>query len=93
MYPLCIRVPISIPQVTSYTEGDLVLLESGAILMHLLEKHDAIGLRLTPTVGSRERANFIKFMFYASSTADHLLFSSYRYFLITLLSMRNLLQK
>jgi len=63
--------------VTSYVEGQLTVLESGAIIMYLLDKHDTEG-RLSPLPGSRERALFYKFFFYSASTADHLLFQAYR---------------
>ncbi|PRP79852.1 hypothetical protein PROFUN_12464 [Planoprotostelium fungivorum] len=63
--------------VTSYVEGHLTVLESGAILMYLLDKHDSQG-RLSPAPGTRERALFYKFFFYSASTADHLLFEAYK---------------
>lgn len=63
--------------VTTYVEGDLELLESGAILMHLLETRDIRGI-LIPKIGTLERSIFHKYFFYSSSTADHLLFQSYK---------------
>jgi len=63
--------------VTTFIDENLHLLESGAILIYLLEKYDTNGT-LTPPIGSKERAIFFKFLFYTSSTADHLIFNSYK---------------
>jgi len=63
--------------VTSYVEGQLTMLESGAILLYLLEKHDHEG-RFSPPAGTQEKAIFHKFFFYSASTADHLLFQAYK---------------
>jgi len=63
--------------VTKFIDGDLELLESGAILLYLLDKYDKQGC-LSPRIGLKERAIFYKFFFYTSSTADHLIFSTYK---------------
>lgn len=64
--------------VTRYTDGDLVLLESGATVMHLIETHD-ICHNLNPfKQGSPERAKYLQWFFYTSSTVDHLLFEAYK---------------
>eukprot|EP01117_Protostelium_nocturnum_P007899 TRINITY_DN2820_c0_g1_i1.p1 TRINITY_DN2820_c0_g1~~TRINITY_DN2820_c0_g1_i1.p1 ORF type:complete len:360 (+),score=131.38 TRINITY_DN2820_c0_g1_i1:109-1188(+) len=63
--------------VTSFEDGHLTMLESGAIILYLLEKHD-LSNKFSPPLGTLERALFLKFVFYSSSTADHLLFSAYK---------------
>ncbi len=47
-------------------DGDLVLYETAAILLHLADTHPAAGL--APALGSAERAHFYKWMFWASNT-------------------------
>jgi glutathione S-transferase len=42
-----------------------------------LEKHDPFN-SLLPKVGTVERAKYFKYMFYASSTIDHLLMETYK---------------
>jgi len=68
--------------VASYEEEGLEMLESGAIVMHLLEKYDTLR-SLSPTEGTKERANFLKFFFYAASTGDHLLVDAYKSYYVT----------
>jgi glutathione S-transferase len=64
--------------VTRFTDGDLLLLESGSTVMHLIEKHD-ICHNLNPfKKGSAERAKYLQWFFYSSSTVDHLLFEAYK---------------
>jgi glutathione S-transferase len=64
--------------VTRFTDGDLLLLESGSTVMHLIEKHD-ICHNLSPfKKGSAERAKYLQWFFYSSSTVDHLLFEAYK---------------
>eukprot|EP01116_Phalansterium_solitarium_P012024 TRINITY_DN27964_c0_g1_i1.p1 TRINITY_DN27964_c0_g1~~TRINITY_DN27964_c0_g1_i1.p1 ORF type:complete len:379 (-),score=115.75 TRINITY_DN27964_c0_g1_i1:407-1486(-) len=67
--------------VTSYVDGDLVLLESGAVVSHMLERHDRQG-RLVPPMGTRARADYHKFFFYSVCTADHLLVESYKHMFV-----------
>jgi glutathione S-transferase len=62
--------------VTTLEHGDLRLLESGAILMHLLDRFDTRRI-LNPTEKSNERAIFYKFLFYCG-TVDLLVFTSYK---------------
>jgi len=47
-------------------EGDLVLYETAAILLHLADRHAEACL--APAVGSRERALFYKWLFWLSNT-------------------------
>ena len=47
-------------------DGDLVLYETAAILMHLADTHPAAGL--APALGSPERAHYYKWMFWLSNT-------------------------
>jgi len=64
--------------VTKFVDGKLLLLESGSTVMHLIEKHDN-GKLLDPFVrGSDERAKYLQWFFYSSSTMDHLLFEAYK---------------
>lgn len=64
--------------VTRFVDGDLLLLESGSTVMHLIEKHD-ICHNLNPfKKGSPERAKYLQWFFYTSSTVDHLLFEAYK---------------
>jgi glutathione S-transferase len=48
-------------------DGDVVVGESGAILLYVLERHG--GGRLAPPVGSPERASFLEWVFFAEATA------------------------
>eukprot|EP01118_Nematostelium_gracile_P003326 TRINITY_DN137_c0_g1_i1.p1 TRINITY_DN137_c0_g1~~TRINITY_DN137_c0_g1_i1.p1 ORF type:complete len:383 (+),score=87.74 TRINITY_DN137_c0_g1_i1:76-1149(+) len=63
--------------VTTLHHQGLQLLESGAILLYLLDRYDTQNL-LSPIKGSKERALFYKFLFYAGSTVDHVVFNSYK---------------
>lgn len=64
--------------VTRYSDGDLLLLESGSTVMHLIESHDACH-NLDPfQQGTPERAKYLQWFFYTSSTVDHLLFEAYK---------------
>jgi glutathione S-transferase len=47
-------------------DGDLVLYETAAILMHLADTHPAVGL--APVLGSAERAHYYKWMLWLSNT-------------------------
>ncbi len=47
-------------------DGDLVLYETAAILLHLADTHPAAGL--APALGSTERAHYYKWMFWLSNT-------------------------
>lgn len=48
------------------TDGDLVLYETAAIVLHLCDTHAAAGL--APAVGSRERAHFYKWLMWLTNT-------------------------
>jgi len=64
--------------VTRYSQGDLLLLESGSTVMHLIESFD-ISHNLSPfKMGTPERAKYLQWFFYTSSTVDHLLFEAYK---------------
>jgi len=67
--------------VASYSEGEISILESGAIVMHLLEKHDSFE-KLIPKKGTQERSKFHQFFFYSTSTMDHLLLESYKHMFV-----------
>jgi len=56
-------------------DGDLVLYETAAILLHLADTHPAAGL--APALGTAERAHFYKWMFWASNTVQALLMHYY----------------
>ncbi|KPF49720.1 glutathione S-transferase [beta proteobacterium AAP121] len=56
-------------------DGDLVLYETAAILLHLADTHPAAGL--APALGSAERAHFYKWMFWASNTMQATLIHYY----------------
>ncbi|RVU49623.1 glutathione S-transferase family protein [Rubrivivax rivuli] len=56
-------------------DGDLVLYETAAILLHLADTHPAAGL--APALGSAERGHFYKWMFWASNTLQSLLMHYY----------------
>lgn len=47
-------------------DGELVLFESAAICMHLVDRH--VSAQFAPTVGSAERAHFYKWLLWLSST-------------------------
>ena len=47
-------------------QGDLVLYESAAICLHLIDTHP--GCNLAPAVGSPERATFYKWLMWFTST-------------------------
>ena len=49
-------------------DGDLVLYETAAVLLHLADTHAAAGL--APPLGSAERATFYKWMFWLSNTVQ-----------------------
>jgi len=53
------RIPVLI-------DGDLVLYETAAICLHLVDRHPEAGL--APRVGSNERAEFYKWMIYLTNT-------------------------
>jgi glutathione S-transferase len=48
------------------TDGDLVLYESAAICLHLVDCHPGAGL--APALGSHERAKFYKWLIYLTNT-------------------------
>eukprot|EP01119_Soliformovum_irregulare_P013278 TRINITY_DN351_c12_g1_i1.p1 TRINITY_DN351_c12_g1~~TRINITY_DN351_c12_g1_i1.p1 ORF type:complete len:373 (+),score=69.18 TRINITY_DN351_c12_g1_i1:174-1292(+) len=62
--------------VTCYVEEGLTLLESGAILSFLIEKHDHHH-RMIPSE-QRERAYYYKYIFYTAATVDHILLDAYK---------------
>jgi len=64
--------------VTTYHENEMTLVESGAIIMYLLEKFDEFHTMIPPR-NTTERAKFWQFFFYTSSTVDHLLFDAYKH--------------
>jgi glutathione S-transferase len=69
--------------VTTLIESDgTTMLESGAILLHLLEKHRPDSI-LLPKIGTPERALYHKFLFLTASTVDHLLFDAYKLMFVT----------
>jgi glutathione S-transferase len=47
-------------------DGDLVLFESAAICLHLVDRHPGAGL--APAVGSAERAHFYKWLIHFTNT-------------------------
>ncbi|MBA4177342.1 MAG: glutathione S-transferase [Leptothrix sp. (in: Bacteria)] len=47
-------------------DGDLMLYETAAILLHLADTHPAVGL--APALGSAERAHYYKWMLWLSNT-------------------------
>lgn len=49
-------------------DGDLVLYETAAILLHLADTHPQAGL--APALGSAERAHFYKWLFWLSNTVQ-----------------------
>ncbi|TSA15220.1 MAG: glutathione S-transferase family protein [Betaproteobacteria bacterium] len=53
------RIPVLV-------DGDLVLYETAAICLHLADRHAAAGL--APAIGSRERAEFYKWIVYLTNT-------------------------
>src|SRR6185436_6612060 len=54
--------------VPTLVDGDLKLAESSAIIMHLADKFPE--KKLVPPVGSKERAEYYKWMVYVPSTVD-----------------------
>jgi len=62
--------------VASFVDGDIVLVESGAIVFYLLEKYDAFN-RLSPPISSPLRARFLRNFFRITSTVDHLVYEAY----------------
>lgn len=56
-------------------DGDLVLYETAAILLHLADTHPAAGL--VPALGTAERAHVYKWMFWASNTMQAALIHYY----------------
>lgn len=75
--------------VTRFSQGDLLLLESGSTVMHLIETYD-ICHNLSPfKVGSPERAKYLQWFFYSSSTVDHLLFEAYKELFVLPKSLQN----
>lgn len=53
-------------RVPTLRDGDRLLTESAAILMHLADKHPAAGL--APTLGSFERGRYYQWLLYLSNT-------------------------
>ena len=53
------RIPVLI-------DGDLVLFETAAICLHLVDRHPDAGL--APALGTNERAEFYKWLFYLTNT-------------------------
>jgi len=49
-------------------DGDLVLYETAAVLMHLADTHPAAGL--SPALGTAERAHYYKWMLWLSNTVQ-----------------------
>jgi glutathione S-transferase len=68
---------MTINSLISLENLNLILFESAAIVTHILEltmeQHN-----LLPKLGTKERALYHKFFFFAASTVDHLLFDSYK---------------
>ncbi|MCX7384156.1 MAG: glutathione S-transferase family protein [Alphaproteobacteria bacterium] len=59
-------------QIPVLIDGDLVLTETAAIALHLLDRHPECGL--APALGTQERAHFYKWMMYLTNTlqSEHL---------------------
>jgi glutathione S-transferase len=57
--------------VPALVDGDLTLVESSAIVMHLADKFP--NARLAPPIGSNERAHYYKWMVYVPATLDPVL--------------------
>ncbi len=57
--------------VPSLVDGDLTLIESSAILMHLADKY--ADKKLAPPLGSDERAQYYKWLVYVPATVDPVL--------------------
>jgi glutathione S-transferase len=53
-------------RIPTLIDGDLVLFETAAICLHLVDRHPQAGL--APAVGSRERAEFYKWLIYLTNT-------------------------
>eukprot|EP01113_Clastostelium_recurvatum_P037872 TRINITY_DN5584_c0_g1_i2.p1 TRINITY_DN5584_c0_g1~~TRINITY_DN5584_c0_g1_i2.p1 ORF type:complete len:382 (-),score=69.46 TRINITY_DN5584_c0_g1_i2:71-1216(-) len=54
------------------------LYESGTIVQYLIDRYDSAHSLDPFPLGSRERAKYLQWFFYSSSTADHLLFEAYK---------------
>jgi glutathione S-transferase len=63
--------------VTKYVDNELLLLESGSTVMYLIEKYDAAKILDPFPAGTAERAKYLQWFFYSTSTIDHLLFAAY----------------
>lgn len=55
-------------RIPTLVDGDLVLYETAAICLHILDRHP--GSRLAPELGSAERAQFYKWMIYLTNTVQ-----------------------
>lgn len=53
-------------RIPTLIDGDLVLYETAAICLHLVDRHPQAGL--APSVGTRERAEFYKWLIYLTNT-------------------------
>ncbi|HEV2609100.1 MAG TPA: glutathione S-transferase family protein [Noviherbaspirillum sp.] len=53
-------------RIPTLIDGDLVLYETAAICLHLVDRHPEAGF--APAVGTNERAEFYKWMFYLANT-------------------------
>ena len=62
-------------QIPVLVDGDLVLSETAAILLHLTDTHPQAGL--APAVGTHERAHFYKWLVWLSSTPQSMLMHYY----------------
>lgn len=56
-------------KVPALVDGDLTMFESGAICLYLADKY--LGKNLIAAVGSNERAEIYKWVFFATSTLEH----------------------
>ena len=55
-------------RIPTLVDGDLVLYETAAICLHLIDRHPKAGL--APELGSAERAQFYKWMIYLTNTVQ-----------------------
>ncbi|KRB89053.1 glutathione S-transferase family protein [Noviherbaspirillum sp. Root189] len=53
-------------RIPAFVDGDLVLFETAAICLHLVDTHPEAGL--APAVGTAERAHFYKWLMYLTNT-------------------------
>ncbi|WP_334186998.1 glutathione S-transferase family protein [Noviherbaspirillum sp.] len=53
-------------RIPTLIDGDLVLYETAAICLHLVDRHPGAGF--APAVGTNERAEFYKWLFYLANT-------------------------